>query len=128
MDAVGACESGDEGVHGGAHFGVVEVADVVVEILEGAAAHICKLCHGAVWIAQHDPFAVVDAFIEHVGVGFVLQSDALFWHVGVFRDVVTGAHGDVGVHAFHLFEQKPCVEVELFFSDAHKQRAGELRV
>lgn len=81
-----------------------------------------------VWIAQHDPFAVVDAFVEHIGVGFVLQRDALFWHVGVFRDVVTGAHGDVGVHAFHLFEQEPCVEVELFFSDAHKQRAGELRV
>lgn len=74
----------NEGIHGAAHFCVVEVANVVVKIFKGAGAHAGELSHGAIWIAQHDPLAVVDAFVKHIGIGFVLQRDAFLWHIAVF--------------------------------------------
>ena len=44
-----------EGLHGPAHFRVIEGADVEVEILEGLGAHLGHLGHGGRWASGGRP-------------------------------------------------------------------------
>jgi len=60
-DAVGALHEFLEGLHGSSHLGIVERADVEVEILERLGGHFGHLGHGGAGPAQDDPAGFLDA-------------------------------------------------------------------
>ena len=105
-----------ERLHRPAHLGVIQRADVEVEILEGLGAHLRHLGHRGRGPAQDDPARLVDA-----DVAMDLVPDALFvefllvhGHVGKLRDVGVAPEADVAGDALHLLLFDLGDEVPLF--------------
>jgi hypothetical protein len=100
--AVGALHPRDQRVHGPGQGSVVEVADLEVEVLEGAEALPGLEGHAGVGPAQHAP-----ALLEpRVQVHLLLEVPPLpllllGGQVPLLEGVLGGAHAHVGVHALH---------------------------
>jgi len=104
FDEVGGFHGGLERLHAGLHLRVIEGADIEVKILEGLGAHAGALGHAGGWPAQDAPLGLLDPPVEH---RLHLARDEfhlLRRHVAHLGDVIAAAHGDVGVHLFHLRE------------------------
>ena len=101
-DFVGSLHELFERLHGPAHFGVVERADVEIEILERLGAHLGHLGHRRMRPAEDAPagFGDADVVVDFFPDGGFVEFLLVGGDVGKFGDVGVAAGADVALRRF----------------------------
>ena len=115
-------------LHGVVHVGIVQIADVEVELLERFGRHIGELCHARIRPAQHDPACFVHARLD---VHFApnrrfVDLHAVAGNIRKLGHVVVAARPDVALHVLHLQVFNVGDELELLLYGVPAQHALDL--